>query len=232
VTEETQQTTEGQVSDTSKPSQVDQTTTTTKGQEPKPSLDVDSLRRELEDARKEAAKYRTERKDLAARVAAFEAKQQAEEEAKLSEQEKTQKQATELAKKLSEYETRVIEAEAASRALALRTAIIEAAPKVGIAYPAAAVKLLDTSTLQLGDDGTPTNLDTALKTLLKDNPFLGLGAVQVSATNPAKGASSPGVTDEARERYIRAKVFGQPDSMFNVGRAKAEGGGVVVRDDQ
>lgn len=230
MTEENDKATEGQVSDASQQPQVGQTTTATKPPVGSTALDVDGMADALRKTRDENAARRKENKELLERLAAFEAKQRAEEDAKLSEQEKTQKQAAELAKKLSEYETRVAEAEAKSRALALRTAIVEAAPKAGIAHPVAAVKLLDTTTLALGDDGTPQNLDTALKNLLKEYPFLG-GAPQVGATNPSRSESSPGATAETREREMRAKIYGNPASMFNLDRAKSTGGGVIDRND-
>jgi membrane protein involved in colicin uptake len=192
---------------------------------------VDATAKELEEARKEAAKYRTERKELAAKLAEYEALKKAEDEAKLSEQEKAQKRSEELAKKLSEYEAKMVAVEARSRALALENAVIAAAPKAGIAHPGAAVKLLDPTTLELNDDGTPKNLDDVLKGLLKEYPFLGAGPV-ITATNPSRSESQAGATEAAREAYIRAKVFGQPDSMFNVKRARAEGGGVVIRDEK
>lgn len=228
VTEENITTEDGQARSTSQQAQAAQTPAETTPQAGK-GLSADELASELKKTRDEAAKYRTERKELAAKVAAYEAQLKAEEDAKLTEQERITKEAKELAAKVSEYEARIAESEARSRALALRTAILEAAPKVGIAHAGMAVKLLDTSTLELGDDGTPKNLDAALKALLKEYPMIG-GAPQTSVANPSR---SEQVNNPAsREAALREKIYGQPASIFNRDRARSLGGGVVTRDDK
>lgn len=228
MTEDTSKAGEGQEPTTPQTPQAGQTAPEPTPQAGKAALSADVQARELEEARKEAAKYRTERKELAARLAEYEARVKAEEEAKLSEQEKTQKRADELSKKLAEYEAKMQAIEARSRALALENAVIAAAPKVGIAHAGAAVKLLDTTTLELGDDGTPQNLDTALKNLLKEYPFLGAGPV-LSATNPSRDTASAGATTEARAREIERKVYGEKLDVFGLDRARRLGGGVVDR---
>ena len=228
MSEDTGKATEGQEPTTPQTPQAGQTAPEPTPQAGKAALSADVQARELEEARKEAAKYRTERKELAARLAEYEARVKAEEEAKLSEQEKTQKRADELSKKLAEYEAKMQAIEARSRALALENAVIAAAPKVGIAHAGAAVKLLDTTTLELGDDGTPKNLDTVLKTLLKEYPFLGAGPV-ISATNPSRESASPGATAETRERSLRTRIYGEPGSVWSSDLARSLGGGVVDR---
>lgn len=228
VTEETTTTTDGQEPKVSPTPQAGQPTTDTAPQAGK-GLSADELAAELKKTRDEAAKYRNERKELAAKVAEYEAKLKAEEDAKLTEQERITKEAKALAAKVSEYETRIAESEARSRALALRTAILEAAPKAGIAHAGMAVKLLDTSTLELGDDGTPKNLDAALKALLKEYPMIG-GAPQTSVANPSRSEQEN--NPASREAYLRAKIDGQPVSPFDINRARSLGGGVVNRDDK
>lgn len=70
-----------------------------------------------------------------------------------------------------------------------------AAGKLGIVDPDAAVKLLDWSALEYAEDGTPKDIDRALKTLLKARPYLAApvpGAPSMAATNGATRAPLPG----------------------------------------
>ena len=69
-----------------------------------------------------------------------------------------------------------------------------AAGKLGIVDPDAAVKLLDWSSLEYADDGTPKDVDKALKLLLRERPYLAGGPTspQMAATNGATRASQPG----------------------------------------
>ena len=69
-----------------------------------------------------------------------------------------------------------------------------AATRLGIVDADAAVKLLDWTALEYGDDGAPQDIDRALKTLIKARPYLaGVPATpQMAATNGATRTQVPG----------------------------------------
>lgn len=122
--------------------------------------------------RKEAAQYRTRLKEL-------ETRQQADDNAKLTEQEKLQKRLKEL-----EQQT-----ESQTKALRSRTTEYEvklAAAQMGIVDPEAAWKLLDTSSLEFDADGKPKDVEKALRELLKTKTYL------VGQRQPNAGAGAGG----------------------------------------
>jgi predicted RNase H-like nuclease (RuvC/YqgF family) len=110
------------------------------------TLDADALAKELEETRKEAAKYRTERKSLADEMKALQAKLTAIETASLTEQEKkdkeyqrAQEQAAALAAQLAEQTKR-------NQELQARSIVQAAAARLGIVDPDAAFVLLRDTT--------------------------------------------------------------------------------------
>lgn len=125
--------------------------------------------------RKEAAQYRTRLKEL-------ETRQQAEDNAKLTEQEKLQKRLKEL-----EQQT-----ESQTKALRTRTTEYEvklAAAQMGIVDPEAAWKLLDASSLEFDAEGKPKDIEKALRELVKVKTYL---VGQRSAPNAGAGAGGTG----------------------------------------
>lgn len=121
--------------------------------------DATALARELADARREAAKYRTENQRLtgAAKKA---------EEALLPEQERLQRRVTEL-----EAATQAHERERAD--WQTRDAVGRAALRLGFRDPVDAFALLDRDQLDLDDKGKPKNVDRLLTDLLNAKPYLG-----------------------------------------------------------
>lgn len=120
--------------------------------------------------RTEAANYRT-------KLAALEAKAKAEDDAKLSETEQ-------LKKKLVDMETLHTKDAQERLERTTRYEVELAASKLNIVDPEAAYKLLDQSALEYSEDGTPKNIEAALKALVASKPYL-VGVVSSgSAANP------------------------------------------------
>jgi hypothetical protein len=179
----------------------------TTGQEPtsRPAeagapLDAAAAQEALKAARREAAGYRT-------KLAAFEKLQQEAEAAKLSDIERATKRAAEAEAKLQKVE-------AESRDRITRYEVQLAATKLGIVDTDAAVKLLDWSTLEYHEDGSPKNLDTALQALVKDRPYLvaRAPAPQAGATNPARNHSVGQMTLADVKKLNRNQIAAMSDA--------------------
>jgi len=124
--------------------------------------------------RREAAEYRKKLRDLEQTVKQHE-------EAKLPESERLQKRLAELEREQANYQR-----ERQERTLKYETML--AASKLGIVDPEAAYKLLDLTRIEFDEDGTPRNIEAALKELLKAKPYLAAqpAASSGSPTNPAR----------------------------------------------
>jgi hypothetical protein len=121
--------------------------------------DVKALQQELSKARAQTAKHRAEAK-------AFKDAEAEKEKAALTESER-------LNRRLSELEARAKELEAKARAKTLEAAVAKQAVVLGIIDPDAAVKLLDAEDLEVDEEtGEPTNVEAALKALIKAKPYL------------------------------------------------------------
>jgi hypothetical protein len=140
------------------------------GQEPE-RFDAEYVRK----LRAEAASYRTKLKELEQKV-------QEHETAKLSEAEKLQKRLAELEREQANYQRERQER-------TLKYEVMLAASRMGIADPEAAYKLLDLASIEFEEDGTPKNVEKALRDLIAKRPYLAGGTG--SPTNPARGQSSP-----------------------------------------
>ncbi len=210
---------------------VQETTTPTPSAAPAAqpaAVDTDKLTTELAEARREAAKYRTDRKALEAELKKFQDAQRAADDAKLSEQEKMSKRLDELQAALNAASAERTAVEARNRELALQAVVMERAASAGIAANAigAAYKLLDKDKIDVDDDGRPKDVDKALKTLIEQYPFL-RGTPATSPANPVKSAAA--TEDRAsREAALRARIYGTPGGMFDKDNALAHGGGVIL----
>lgn len=144
----------------------------TEGQEPTPSGGQDSPetfdREYVEKLRREAASYRTELKDIKAKL---EEKEQEE----MSERERLQARLDKISKSQEE-------AEAALRQERARVAIVKAAAKVGLP-PELAEKLVE---VEFDEDGQPVNVEEAVKKLAKEYPQLVKTTDNGAPTNPAR----------------------------------------------
>ncbi len=134
-------------------------------------------------------KLRQEAKEATAQMKELEqlrAEKKAADEAKLSEQERQ-------ANRIKQLEAEVEHERTERQERTNRYEVQLHAAKLGIVDPEAAVKLLDWGQLEYDADGRPSDVDKALKQLVKDRPYLaGAPAAQVAATNGATRASTPG----------------------------------------
>lgn len=141
--------------------------------------------RTLREEAKAAVKQIKEVETLRARVKEID-------DAKLSEQER-------LTKRAEEAETKLTQTQKQTQDRINRYEVQLQASKLGIVDPDAAVKLLDWDRLEYAQDGTPKDVDAALKALLAERPYLAAQqqqqqrpASQASATNGATRTTAPG----------------------------------------
>ena len=142
--------------------------------------------RTVTELRKEAAKYRTQVRDMEARLKEYET-------AQLTEQER-------IAAERDDLRARLDEATARSRRLALESAVITAATRAGVIDPDVAVALV-AGQVSYDDDGAPVGVEEAITELVKARPYLAGGTKTVPgapAANPAKDR-----TTESGKRVYR-----------------------------
>lgn len=125
-------------------------------------------------------KLRAEAADYRKRLRELEGKVRAEEEAKMTEQEKLQKRLAELERQSTEYQQTM-------QARTLEYEVKLHAARLGVVDPEAAYRLLDIREIEFGEDGKPANIEKALRALIAAKPYLAGGGGQVSPTNPAQG---------------------------------------------
>lgn len=136
--------------------------------------DAAALQRELEEARKEAAGFRTELRKLQ------EAAKKAD-DAKLSEQER-------ISKENAELKAQLLASAQAARATRLSAAAQTAAAKLGFADPEDAERFLDATAIEWSSDdadGRPKNVQQLLSKVLETKPYL--KASQHQAPNLGQG---------------------------------------------
>jgi len=134
----------------------------------------------------------------------------------------------------TELEKAVARAEAAEKAreetlteakeTRLRAAIIAEAAKADrkVVDPDAVVALLDRSTLELDDSGTPTNIAKALDSLLEAKPFL----VAQGGTRPgADQGARPGAKNQVTEAELQSMTAEQIVEARKAGRLTSLGVG-------
>lgn len=224
MTEENTPTEDSQARSTSQQPQAGQTPAETTPQAGNAALSADVLAKELEDARREAAKHRTEKNSvkseldkLKAELDKLQAAQLTEEERKTKDYQKAQERAAQLEAQLAETLKR-------NQELMLQTAVQAAAVKLGVIDPDAAYLLLDKTSLTTENGETDAaKVETAVKALLTAKPYLRGGGPQTSAANPAKSAQERTEGDNDR----RQRLYGGGVNVFDTSQAKARGGGVI-----
>lgn len=126
--------------------------------------------------RAEAAEYRKRLRELESKV-------KAEEEAKLTEQERLQKRLAELERKETEYQ-QLLQGRTLEYEVKLHAA------RLGVVDPEAAYRLLDVKQIEFDEDGKPVNVEKVMRELIAKKPYLAGGNGAMSATNPAQGRIS------------------------------------------
>lgn len=128
-------------------------------------------------------KLRAEAADYRKRLRELEGKVKAEEEAKMTEQEKLQKRLAELERKEIEYQQSI-------QARTLEYEVKLHAARLGVVDPEAAYRLLDLRQVEFDEDGKPVNLEKVMRELVAKKTYLVGGGQSVSPTNPAQGRVS------------------------------------------
>ena len=161
------------------------------GQEPAEKFDAEYVKQ----LRAENAKHRTQLKDVTAQLEQFK-------QAQMSETEKA-------AARLQQLEAENARLITAQRDNALRSAITTAAARLGVKHVDAALKLIDTSVLDIGDDGKVSGADAAMRDLVKLYPGL-FGAASDNPGNPDTGQRGGLTLDEIKrmtpEQYLERKA--------------------------
>lgn len=140
------------------------------------SLTAAQLQDALKKAREQAAKYRVESKELAE----LRAYKQQQDDARLTEAQRTEKQ-------LADYQTRIADLETQRQQVAIRAEVKLVARDLGLKQELA-LRLLDHAALEFNDDGDPTNVADLLAKAVEE---YGLGAVAPGALNGSATPSSP-----------------------------------------
>lgn len=120
---------------------------------------------------RERAKY-DDYDDLREKAEQFEEMQ----EARKTELEKAQERAAKLEKENAAYERELAEERT-------RRTIMDAASKAGARDPDAVYRLLDTDVLERDEDGSITNADEAVQTLLEERDYLQAGQQQAGSVD-------------------------------------------------
>lgn len=162
------------------------------GQEPAGQPDAENIIKSL---RSENAKHRTELKDVKAQLEQF----------KLAQMSETEKAAA----RLQQLEAENAKLLTDRRNNALTSAITTAAARLGVKHVDAALKLIDTSALDIADDGKVSGADAAMRDLVKQYPGL-FGAPVDNPGNPDTGRRGGLTLDEIKrmtpEQYIERKA--------------------------
>lgn len=161
------------------PQQPQEGSATGEGTEP----DLATIQRELKDARREAAGYRT-------RLKAFEDKDKTESE-----------KATE---RIAELERDLAEARTSIQANRLQTAAFSAARKLGFRNPDLAYRLVSVADVEFDDAGQPKNIERLLDGIAKADPYLVNGTTD-SGLGP-RGSAAPSVDMNASIRRAAGRA--------------------------
>lgn len=160
--------------------------------------ELERTRKALADANKEAAARRK-------KLEAFEAQEAKRKQAEMTELEKAEA-------RLNELEKRAEQAEAGRKQALVRAAVIAQATAQGFRDPEDALRYLDTSEVEITEDGKVGDVSALLKELGKQKPYLLQPQGSVGATNPGRGQAQ-GETPDQR----RARLFGSGGSDLGPG---------------
>lgn len=156
--------------------------------------ELERTRKALVDANKEAAARRK-------KLEAFEAQEAKRKQAEMTELEKAKA-------RLNELEKRAEQAEAGRKQALVRAAVIAQATVQGFRDPEDALRYLDTSEVEITEDGKVGDVSALLKELGKQKPYLLQPQGSVGATNPGRGQAQGETPDQRRARLFGS---GGPD---------------------
>lgn len=141
--------------------------------QPEEQLDAASLMAELKRVRREAARYRTELRQL-------QTQSEEAQRAQLPEVDRLKADLAAAQRQLTEREAQVAEGR-------LRSAVLTAAAKQGFVDPEDAFRMLERDELALGENGSVDGIEEALGALRKAKPYLvrSASAQPIQPTNPA-----------------------------------------------
>lgn len=165
--------------------------------------DISTIQKELAEARREAAKHRTDLKR-------FQDAEEARQTASLSEVDRLKK---ELADSKAAAETAAAQAKAGR----LSGASLAAAARLGFADPEDAQRFLDADKVDWSDDGAPTNVQALLEAVLNAKPYL-----KASFTQPpdlgqgARGRAGIPLTRDAIAKMTPAEINARWDEVQEV----------------
>lgn len=140
--------------------------------------DLATALKELREARREAASFRTKLKS-------YEDADQAAKQAQMTESEKLQAQIADLTKGIAERDERL-------KAQDLRAAVQRAAAKHGFADPEDAMALLPAGSIEYTEDGKPRNLDHLLGEIIRSKPYLKASYTQPPDLGQGGRGAAPG----------------------------------------
>jgi hypothetical protein len=123
---------------------------------------------------------------------------QAEDDAKLSEQER-------LSRRVADLEGERAAWKAERRELLIRQAVERQARKLRLVDEDAAYRLMDLDALEFDESGLPTNVDAVLKALAKAKPYL-----VAPETTPAAGSTGANGTNGTNGTNAQAGIPGTP----------------------
>lgn len=159
---------------------------------------VEKIAKDAEEARREAARYRTERTTLQGKVTEYERQNETAEQAAARQAEETAARLEALA--------------AENRSLKVDSVVRDAATKARAFNPATVRNLID-SRVELDEDGNPTNIDDLVKALKESDPYLfrkeprgadgGSGSGQQQ--RPAGGSINDNIRNAARGLSARSR---------------------------
>lgn len=170
--------------------------------------DLAAIQKELREARREAASFRTELKRY--QDAEAQSKQAA-----MSETEKLQAQLAELTRGVEERDARI-------KAMDLRAAVNRSASKLGFADPEDALSLLDASAIEYAEDGKPRNLDHLLGDLIRAKPYLKASYNQPADMYQGSRGAAPGtLTREQLARMTTEQIMALPPAEVDAAMSRA-----------
>ena len=162
--------------------------------------DAKRIRQELDEARRDAARYRDELKKR--------------DDATLTDQQKRDREFTDLQTKAFEYEARL-------QVQALQLAGYRLGASLGIGDIGAALALVQAEhahEVKFATDGTPENISDLLKAVLKDHPVL---AAQAQSPRSAStgGATNPGTIARPGGTFTRDQIARMSPQEYERNRA-------------